>query len=1045
MSFQGDVGGIGLAELLQSLARGRREGVLRMHTACGLSGRVGLCDGVVHFLPEEDEDSQLWKDRARQAWIADQDYRIDAVRMSDIAHAHRIERLYGILDSEGVHFRFEPGPLPARPTDAVQESEGDTKANQARMPQVFCEPMAVEFLLLEYARMTDEFEGLGGHWWFTDYAMPRLIARERGTEPLSRALQECDGISTLSEIADRLGWPIRQARLTFAGLLKAGEVRFAQHRELLVLAQKELAKGHVSRASARLVGWVQTSPPGPNEEGDAQLLAAEFKAERMAVILNMMPTREARTMLRRLDHGFGDPAAAVKHWRELGRLKRHDPIIEIHRLACEYRWEEDEETPSLRELLDMARELREKDHPGRAGAFLRLAAARNPASISARLEIGLGFLSANLIEEGAAWIIDGAQMLIASGSPQKAIAPLRTLVEADPSIREARRMLGRLRHLTLRRRLIRKHSLVGMAIVASVGLGALVQVRSEKNTSLQLAEIAEQISNPARAQALLEEYFPGDDSAKVEKLRDAIGERRKAVEGESRNAWYEKYKVAQLACSLGDAADGLRLALELPAPPRLTTVNEPWPLVTDLFNGLAARLEKEFYSLKEVELDFPEQVRSEETLRETVEKLNAELEKLPEERVNSDLGDLSERLEKIATEIESRTRDRNEQIDERNRQDTLARQDLMLAAARAHAEADDLERSITVYELLIESDESGRLETILEEEFGEVRRCWSAIGRARELAGKGRHAEAREVLDAELEDANAQTLPWTLETFPVGAMAHLVDGSTRITPFVVESRVGEQIEFILEYEGCANSTLQVDEPMNRIVFLSRLPERQWRSGGRVDALPVAVADSHIVCDRTGRLARVRGGGKPTWESKLSSLGGIARAPVFLPRKPGFLLLLTEDGEAWMVDAENGEYEGPWSLGSPPTEGPSPTAEGVQARLKDGRILTWTTQVRPKEEQHGKLGPEVKLGTTAGMHVLHRSEGGRRILESPWTDWRVEIEEEIFRVIDGDSEEGSFAVERGGKWSFLAWEAPFARLPKGRLWISDSEGLRAFTP
>jgi len=1043
MSFQGDVGGIGLAELLQSLARGRREGVLRLHTSCGLVSTVGLAEGIVHFLPEEDEDAQIWKDRARQAWIHDQDYRIDAVRMSQIARAHRIERIYEILDSVEVHFRFEPGALPKRTTDGFGEREdGEGKANPARMPQVHCDGMPVEFLLLDYARMSDEREGLGGPFPFTDYSIPRLIGRERAGEPLPRELLECDGVSTLGELSDRLAWPIRQARLVFAGHLAAGEVRMAQHRELLVLIQKELSRGHVMRAAARLVGWVQTSPPGPTEEGDTQLLAAEFKADRMSTILNLMPAREARVLLRRIDHGLGDLSAAVKHWRELNRLKRHDEIIEVHRLACEFRWDEEEEVPTMRELLETARRFRERHQSGRAGTFLRLAASRHPENASMRLDIGLGFLAAGLIEEAAAWIVDACQMLIAVGQPQKAIAPLRALIEADPSVREARRMLGRLRHLTLRKQLIRKHSLIGLAVVAALGVGAWVQIRSERTTERHLLEVTEQLSNPARAEALLGEYFPDDRSAEVERLRDAIGERRKAVESEARNAWYEKYREAQLACSLGDPATGLRRALALPAPPTLTTVTEPWPLVDDLSNGLAARMESELGQLGEVELDFPEQVRAEEQLSETVATLRGELAELAEERRPDGL---DERLGTIAAEIEKRVKDRGERLAERDRQDTLARQDLMLAAARAHAEAGDLERAIAVYEKLIESDASGRLEAILAEELGVTRKRWNAIQRARELAGEGRHDEAREVLVGELGRADAQPLPWKLETFPPGAMVYLPDGSTRITPFVVDSRCGQHLEFVLQQEGCEDASLEVTQPGDHLVWLSRTPERRWRSGGRVDALPVAVGDDHVVCDRTGHLARLERGGEVVWEREISSLGGIARAPVFLPKKPGYLLLVTEDGEVWIFDAKTGEYEGPWNLGSPPVEGPAPTSEGVQARLKDGRVVTFTTRVRPTEEEAGELSPEVRLGATVGLAVLHRAEGAKRRLDSPWTDWSVEIGDEVFRAREGSEDEGGFVVLREGDWSFLAWEAPHARLPKGRLWISDGGGLHAYTP
>jgi hypothetical protein len=33
----------------------------------------------------------------------------------------------------------------------------------------------------------------------------------------------------------------------------------------------------------------------------------------------------------------------------------------------------------------------------------------------------------------------------------------------------------------------------------------------------------------------------------------------------------------------------------------------------------------------------------------------------------------------------------------------------------------------------------------------------------------------------------------------------------------------------------------------------------------------------------------------------------------------------------------------------------------------------------------------------------------------------------------------------GEWNYVAWEAPRARVPRGRLWVSDGFGLRAFTP
>ncbi|MCB9915430.1 MAG: DUF4388 domain-containing protein [Planctomycetes bacterium] len=1037
MSFQGDVGGIGLAELLQSLSRGRREGVLRLHTGTGLSANLGLADGVVYFLPDTDEDPVIWKERARQAWIHDQDYRIDLMRMSEIARAHRIDNLYAILDSEGVHFRFEPGGLP-RPDAHASGENADAK----RMPQVHCEGMPVEIVLLEFARMSDEATGCPELATLTDYVVPRTQSHDAPDQGGRSFLGHCDGQSTLAEIADRLGWTRRQARLTYVDHLRKGHLRPARYHELLTLAQHELAQGHVLRAAARLVGWIQVSPPGPCEEGDAALLAAEFKADRMSALLNRMPAKEARTLLRRLDHAQGDTGQSVKHWRELARLKRSCPITELHRLGTEFRWEDDEEVPSLRELLETARELRDAGHPGRAAAFLRMAASRDPAQAHARMDIGLGMLAAGLVEEGAAWIIDAAQMLIASGAAAKAVGPLRALVDAAPEIREARRLLGRLRHLTVRKQLIRKNSLVGGAILLALGSGAFVRVHMQHDTDSKLAEVSALINSPQAAQSLLDEYFPGDDSERVVALRKDIDARWRFQEAEQRNSWNEAYRTAQQACTLGDPAEGLRMSLDLPAPPRLTTVTEPWPLVIDLFNGLGARLGSEMVALGEVELETPAQIEKESALDA---RLTAVAAVLAEQGERKDLEKLRERVHGFQDEVHARVKERAQRLEEKQRRDLLSDQDLLLATARSHAEAGDLGRALSYYDELLASDDTGRISRLFEEEIADVRRRFGAVEQARDLARQGRHEEARAVLVENLDDPDDEPLPWKLETFPPGALVELPDGSVRPSPFEVESRYGQEQRFVVRAAGHVTVELVTDAPADQFLWLGRVPERAWKASGRVEALPVTVEGDHVVCDRKGLLARLGPGGETRWQVELGSIGGVARAPVFLPAKPDTLLLLTEDGEAWFVDAASGALEGPVKLGSQPVEGPVASADAVHARTKDGRIATWTTRLKPSFAEGGTLPAGAEHGATSGLAVLQRAEGARREHDSPWTDWSVEITDEVFRVRRGHDDASGFAVQRQGDWTFLAWEAPHAGLPEGRLWISDGGGLAGYTP
>ena len=215
MSFQGDVGGIGLADLLQSLARGR-DGVLTLGAKGGLRALLGIQDGQIHLLPEQEEDPEMWRNRVRQAWVKDPDFRIDALRMTDIARAQRIETLYQLLDADQVHFRFAQGPVPSRPPDpaAISASEPGTSRGTGRRDAIYGAPISVEGLLLDYARLKDECEGAQINFVLPDYALLTPLGVEPRGSDQKRMFEELDGRSTLLEISDRLAWPLRQQRAT---------------------------------------------------------------------------------------------------------------------------------------------------------------------------------------------------------------------------------------------------------------------------------------------------------------------------------------------------------------------------------------------------------------------------------------------------------------------------------------------------------------------------------------------------------------------------------------------------------------------------------------------------------------------------------------------------------------------------------------------------------------------------------------------------------------------------------------------------------------
>ena len=72
------------------------------------------------------------------------------------------------------------------------------------------------------------------------------------------------------EIADRVGWPLRQCMSAVAQQVMAGTVRLAYSQEVLSLALYELARKNFSRASSRLTSWCRDGEPGPITEADAE-------------------------------------------------------------------------------------------------------------------------------------------------------------------------------------------------------------------------------------------------------------------------------------------------------------------------------------------------------------------------------------------------------------------------------------------------------------------------------------------------------------------------------------------------------------------------------------------------------------------------------------------------------------------------------------------------------------------------------------------------------------------------------------------------------
>jgi tetratricopeptide (TPR) repeat protein len=816
------------------------------------------------------------------------------------------------------------------------------------------------------------------------------------------------------------------------------------------MALEETQCGMPGRAGSRLRAWLVCAPFGPMPMGEAQLLQKEWAAGRLQSVLRELSTPELRVFLRRFDCALGMPLLALDHWNEVARVRRDDRITQVRLVHLQAIASPDPNVPVMRDLLAMAHAFLDVQRKFAAAAILNIAAARQPDSTNVKLELGTLMLSANLGLEAGPWIIEAATTLLEEKNAEKALPALRDYVAIDPANREARRLLARARTHAVQHTLVKRNSLIVVAVLLALAVGAVVQFRSQRKFDEKLESVNAHLDDPHEALRLLDTLFQPDDG-RVAELRRTLVEKRKILDQAGRTAWMDRYREAQIECTLGDPVLGLRRTFEMPPPPTFGEGEEPLPLLNDLFNSLAARIEAQFGELGDKVDEAPAQLKGEARLAMLMEELQ---DVLTDSSARPEAGEFKKRIDAFVTRLKERVEVRRTERAARAKKDNLAQQDMLIGAARAHANAGDYERSLQLFKELLTKDDTGKLAGLLTGEMNLVREKGQAVTRALELARAGRQEEAYNLLKRVLgeEDANTRELPWKVESCPTGARVKFADGTERVTPFTVQSTWFERLEFVIEHPGFEPAKAVVEHPADQMLLLSRVPERSWRPGGRIEALPVKVGEDHVVCDRNGHVARLSKNSAAVWDHDLRSLGGVAHSPVFLSQAPGRLLVVTEDGDAWIIDANTGTLEGPWSYGKPLASGPEIVGDTARARFRDGAVFEWTNRLKPEAvssptptNTNESLEDDSDSSTTAGLSVLRRRSSSNTKLQSPWTDLEVEVGAVMITVRSTSDDKTVLMAARDGDWTYVAWEAPHARAPRGRLWVSDGRGLRSFLP
>ncbi len=1034
MSFQGDVQGIGLAELLQGLARGRKEGLLSLGGSDRSSCLIGLMDGRLILLADEDEDQAALANRVRIARAHGLDDVVPEEEVEALGHSQRLEHLYSLLDGGEVHFRFDPGEL-----EQLEASIGPNSGTQ------------LEFILLEYARICDELDAFPDLSFLALNSVPQWVNPAQAEGISENFRQQIDGRSTVREIGDRMAWPTRQTRLSLAGLFQLGALRLSTDQELLALTLQEMEMRQFARACQRLRAWLEICPPGPLHPEVAHVLSEEWVSGRLPASMRGMQPAETRRLLRRFDSSVNNPASAVFHWNEAVQIHPLDKLCRMRAMMLQYTEDPRSERPTVRDLLSVARDLKECGTPRRGAPLLLIAVQKEPEGLGQKLEVGMGLIEAGEPEHGTPWVLAASHSLVDRGQADRALKPLRALIEASPNSREAKTLYAKARRASTQAKKMRRNLAITAAIGVLVGAVALVKVRADRQWEDRYSEVQALIDTPEAALAMLHQHFKDDESTLILRLRQRIEKRQLDIENEIRLGWLDSYKEIHDQAKTAPPAETLESIRALSAPPRLALLKATYPPIADLYLPMGEQLQEQLSEQGEVLPYSKSQAESEQRLLElctaTEEALNAKEARLAQVKI------LLSSVANLRTAIAERTSLRAELEEKDRHHRNLQRQDELRALAmRAEGEG-DYEEALLHYQKILEGELDPRIRDFIQPKAEVLSSILLAIDEAKDLALAGDHERALSLLDKRIENKEhlaKTTLPWQVVSFPSGVRVTTSTGRSLTTPFEIETTTQEHVELTFTSPGFLPQTLSVDKPQDLSIFLERTPENTWRSQGRVDAIPVPFQGDRIVVDRNGSIARLRRNNGLQWATSIPTLSGVARAPVFFPGGSEKLLLVTEEGSAWLVHAGDGKLEGPWDLKSPPRVGPLVSSDAIHVLLANGTWTQWVNSLEPEILEpgivpHGESsGANYRHGPSNGMQVLRSRDGESSSITSRFTGWTADVTEKGLIVTPADGE-GGFSTQIEGTWTFMAWEPAGNDCPDGRLWLSDGLGLRSFVP
>jgi tetratricopeptide (TPR) repeat protein len=947
VAFKGDLNNVQLADLFQTLAQNRQEGVLTLSSR-GATHRIAFRkEGVTLLDPaiggrrrigeilvsarliEEKELAEALREQAKQrrflGEILVEKGKVKQEDLDQILSLQVEEEIYELFRAEAGTFEF---------------TEGD--------PAVLCvaagpsvRPLPVDQVVFEAARRLDE-------WSLIQRVIPSIDGVYVATVAVDGSIEDeqerailghLDGRHSVRDVADSLlSSPFYVAKV-LARTIELGRARPAKIEELLVTARDLLAENQRNRALRFLHRLDEIIPdPSPLDAQLAELfkLAGDLKAAAQTRVKLASAARAAN----KLDSARHELEVALKEWP--------GSVSVLHTLSQVLKELGDDEA-ELAVIRDLAAAQTDAGLVDAALKSMERMIELAPDDADARRRYADLCLRAHLKDKAIELLEREAQRLKKDGQAGELAAIYKRILSIDGGRKDVKRALAGLRR-SKTDRVVRLAASIAI-LLALASLAGFVGLRYHSKTKglarLKEAQVRVESGEFAEARAIVEEVLADeprpdvahDGMALLDQIDRVIAENARTKRGAREDQLSVKLAAIQAQAdrmefdtALADCVELLRHEPEAYLAERIRTRIQ---VIQQALLGLVAKAKEQSQGFRQPERDedvgptytamsdaFPLALATAlPRVRDVAFVAAKELEGEPREWMHqilsaADAYDLMQAKMRPALEALRTRHVRLQTLQQLSAE--------YLEAARA-AEAGNVERSRELLRKVIEDYErtgGGQLSGVLEQRLKRLDVAAEAVQEVERRLARGEYDVAYSVAHKAAEDFRDLQIPSTLalpvliDSLPRGARVRQGGKEGGTTPLVVRVQLGSKVGIELELAGRAPQSLEVDADGGgrHLVEMARVSLAAGRLDGTAHSAPLPADGRFYVAGRDGTFhsierARTKGDPPAVRTFRTGSLSGSLGAPLAVPG--GFVATVFE-GKVFRVDASGAELTAKWT-------------------------------------------------------------------------------------------------------------------------------------